>query len=127
MTPIVFNHTVPPDSPRGRADKTPGHGLSAAYSRVAIQCAFDAGLVRRNGAVADRSASVVGGDTLLFSLPETVPSELLPNAIALEIISEDRHLLAAVNKPAGMVVHPGAGTGGDTLGCMRSWPIAAAA
>ncbi|TAG32900.1 MAG: RluA family pseudouridine synthase [Verrucomicrobia bacterium] len=34
--------------------------------------------------------------------------------IALDVLFEDQHLLV-VNKPAGMVVHPGAGTGDDTL------------
>ena len=41
-------------------------------------------------------------------------SELRPVDIPLDVIFEDRHMLA-VNKPAGMVVHPGAGTREDTL------------
>ncbi len=54
------------------------------------------------------------GDVIEFSLPQAAPSELAPAAIPLSILYEDEHLVA-VDKPAGMVVHPGAGTGGDTL------------
>jgi 23S rRNA pseudouridine1911/1915/1917 synthase len=56
----------------------------------------------------------VGGDVLEFAWPETTAAELRPAEIALTILFEDEHLLA-VDKAAGMVVHPGAGTGGDTL------------
>ena len=105
--------TVPEGTLRERADKI----LATAFpqfSRVAIQRAFDAGRVTRNGQAVAKKGSVSAGDALAFSLPETVASDLTPNAIPLEIIFEDRHMLA-VNKHAGMVVHPGAGTGGDTL------------
>ncbi|MBS0631096.1 MAG: RluA family pseudouridine synthase, partial [Verrucomicrobia bacterium] len=44
----------------------------------------------------------------------TKPAELKAVDIPLEVIFEDKHLLA-VNKTAGMIVHPGAGTGEDTL------------
>jgi 23S rRNA pseudouridine1911/1915/1917 synthase len=43
-----------------------------------------------------------------------VPAELKPVAIPLGVLYEDEHLLA-INKAAGMVVHPGVGTGEDTL------------
>ena len=98
---------------RQRADKA----LAAEFpehSRSAIQRAFGAGLVRRNGAPIGQSEFVRAGDALEFSLPETTALELLPNPLPLEIVWEDAQLIA-VNKAAGMVVHPGAGTGGDTL------------
>ncbi|MDR1284512.1 MAG: RluA family pseudouridine synthase [Opitutaceae bacterium] len=116
--------TVPETVRRERADKF----LAAAFpehSRVAWQRAFDAGLVRRvagsggsgggNGVrVLDKKDEVRAGDVLVFSHPETRPSELRPADIPLAILYEDEHLLA-VNKPSGMVVHPGSGTGEDTL------------
>ena len=107
------SYTVPPDSSRARADKV----LATAFpehSRVAFQRCLDAGLVTRNGKVIDRSADVVAGDELIFSFPEVKPTELKAVDIPLDIIFEDKHLLA-INKAAGMVVHPGAGTGDDTL------------
>jgi 23S rRNA pseudouridine1911/1915/1917 synthase len=75
---------------------------------------LDAGLVSRRGEVLGRDAKVVGGDEIEFSFPPTKPAELKPVDIPLEVLFEDKHLLA-VNKPAGMVVHPGAATGENTL------------
>ncbi len=109
----TIRHTVPPGSARARADKV----LAAAFpehSRVAFQRAMDVGLVTRNGKVIDRSAELVGGDELAFAFPELKPAELKAVDIPLDVIHEDKHLLA-INKAAGMVVHPGAGTGEDTL------------
>lgn len=108
-----LRYTVPPGSARARADKV----LATAFpehSRVAFQRALDAGRVTRNGKPIDRSTDVVVGDELAFSFPETKPSELKAVDIPLDVLYEDKHLLA-INKAAGMVVHPGAGTGEDTL------------
>ena len=105
--------TVPENICRERADKV----LAAHFpehSRAALQRAFDAGLVTLAGKAVLRKQSVNTGDTLVFALPETRPTELRAVEIPLEILYEDEHLLA-VNKAAGMVVHPGAGTGEDTL------------
>lgn len=106
-------YTVPPEFRRVRADKAlakafPGH------SRAALQRAFDAGLVRRNAVVITKSDEVRAGDRVEFCLPEVVPAGLRAVAIPLDVLYEDEHLLA-VNKAAGMVVHPGVGTGEDTL------------
>jgi 23S rRNA pseudouridine1911/1915/1917 synthase len=98
-----------------RADKI----VAAAHpelSRAAVQRAFEAGLVRL-GAKAEPIAKnhrVSAGDALEYAFPEVRSTELLPKAIALEVIFEDDDLVA-INKPPGMVVHPGAGTGDDTL------------
>jgi 23S rRNA pseudouridine1911/1915/1917 synthase len=104
---------VPPGTRRTRADKVLAQAFPA-HSRAALQRAFDAGLVRRRGRPLAKSDEVRAGDVIEFSLPETKPSELKPVAIPLEILFEDGHLLA-LNKPAGMVVHPGVGTGENTL------------
>ena len=106
-------YTVPSGSRRLRADKA----LALAFpehSRTAIQRAFDAGLVSLRGAVIKRDQAVAGGDVIEFSFPGTVAAELKAVAIPLDVLFEDKHLLA-VNKPAGMIVHPGAATGDDTL------------
>jgi 23S rRNA pseudouridine1911/1915/1917 synthase len=96
-----------------RADRV----LAAAFpehSRTALQRAFDAGLVTRGGAVISRDTAVAGGDRLEFVLPDVAPTDLKPADIPLDVLYEDRHLLA-VNKASGMIVHPGAATGEDTL------------
>ena len=104
---------VPDRIRRCRVDKA----LAIAYpeqSRVAWQRSIDAGLVTRDGKVLSRKEDVHAGEEIHFDLPETVPVELEPADIPLDVLFEDEHLLV-VNKPTGMVVHPGAGTGNDTL------------
>ncbi len=108
-----FTYTVSAGVRRIRADKALAIGFPD-HSRVALQRAFDAGLVLLAGKPIKRSHAVVGGDELSLSLPDVVPSELKPVEIPLDVIFEDKHLLA-INKAAGMIVHPGAGTGEDTL------------
>jgi 23S rRNA pseudouridine1911/1915/1917 synthase len=110
---VTQTHTVPEDVRHARADKA----LAMAFpehSRVAFQRSFDAGLVRLRGKAIARKATVHAGDEVEFSFPEVVPSELKAVKIKLSVIYEDKSLLA-INKPAGMVVHPGAGTREDTL------------
>lgn len=96
-----------------RADKALASAFPE-YSRVAVQRAFDAGLVKLGDRSLTRDHELLPGESLSFQFPATRPLELRPVEIPLDILFEDRHLLA-VNKPAGMVVHPGAGTGEDTL------------
>ena len=106
-------HTVPESVRTARADKA----LSLAFpehSRVAFQRSFDSGLVSLRGRPIERSATVHAGDVLEFSFPDVVANELRAVKIRLSILFEDKSLLA-VDKPAGMVVHPGAGTREDTL------------
>ncbi len=109
----VQSHTVPEDVRSARADKA----LATAFpehSRVAFQRSFDSGLVVLRGKPIERSATVHAGDVLQFSFADVVSNELRAVKIKLDVIYEDKALLA-VNKPAGMVVHPGAGTREDTL------------
>ena len=105
--------TVPADIRRARADKV----LAQAFpdqSRVAWQRAIEAGLVSRAGQPLGKSDELHGGEVVVFSLPETKPSELKPVDLPVDVLYEDEHLIA-LNKAAGMVVHPGAGTGDDTV------------
>jgi len=107
------SYTVPEGIRRLRADKA----LAIAFpehSRTALQRAFDSGLVTVRGLAVSRDQSVAGGDTIEFAFPDTKPAELRAVDIPLDVLFEDKHLLA-VNKAAGMVVHPGAATGEDTL------------
>lgn len=96
-----------------RADKVLAEAFPE-HSRVALQRAFDAGLVTLRGRAIKRDQAVNTGDELTFALPETKPAALKAVDIPLDILYEDKHLLA-INKAAGMIVHPGAGTGEDTL------------
>jgi 23S rRNA pseudouridine1911/1915/1917 synthase len=106
---------VPEGVRKERADKI----VCAAHpelSRAAVQRVFEEGLVRMRGsevAIA-KNHRVSSGEVVVYRFPPNKPAELAPNPIALEVLFEDEHLIA-INKPAGMVVHPGAGTRDDTL------------
>lgn len=110
---MLQTYTVPEGVRRLRADKA----LALAFpehSRTALQRAFDAGRVTLGGAPIGRDHSVAGGDVLEFSVPDVTPTDLKAVDIPLDVLYEDKHMLA-VNKASGMVVHPGAATGEDTL------------
>lgn len=106
-------YLVPAGARRTRADKVLAQAFPE-HSRAALQRAFEAGLVLRGGKQIAQSDDVRGGDRLEFSLPAAKPAELKPVALPLDILFEDQHLVV-IDKPTGMVVHPGVGTGEDTL------------
>lgn len=54
------------------------------------------------------------GDLVEFELEALVPLDLRPQDLGLDILYEDRNV-AVINKPAGLVVHPGAGNPDGTL------------
>src|SRR5690606_39229762 len=106
-------YTVPEGARRLRADKA----LALAFpdhSRTALQRAFDGGMVKLRGAPIGRDHGVAAGDVIEFDFPPTTAAELRPVDIPLNVLYEDRHLLAG-NKRSGMIVRPGAATGEDTL------------
>lgn len=51
---------------------------------------------------------------IVLTLPSEKPAELIPFDFEIPVLYQDEHL-AVVHKPAGMTVHPGAGTGDDTM------------
>jgi 23S rRNA pseudouridine1911/1915/1917 synthase len=107
------SYTVPEGIRRMRADKALAQAFPE-HSRTALQRAFDAAMVKLRGAAITRDHAVDAGDVLEFEFPDVAPTELKPVDIPLDVLYEDKHMLA-VNKASGMVVHPGAATGEDTL------------
>ncbi len=104
---------VPEGKCRERADKVLAQAFPE-HSRVAFQRALEAGLVKADGKVISQAEDVGSGQTLEFSFPEVKTTELKAVDIPLDVIFEDKHLIV-LNKAAGMVVHPGVGTGEDTM------------
>jgi 23S rRNA pseudouridine1911/1915/1917 synthase len=74
----------------------------------------DEGLVLVNGQVEKKRYKVALLDEVEVEFPLETSAHLLAQDIPLDILFEDEHLLV-VNKPASMVVHPGAGQVKDTL------------
>jgi 23S rRNA pseudouridine1911/1915/1917 synthase len=84
------------------------------YSRARLQSWIEAGAVRIDGQVPRARDKVHGGERVRIEArlePETqVPAEALP----VDVIHKDRGIFV-INKPAGLVVHPGAGNASRTL------------
>ena len=83
-------------------------------SRSRIKALIESGHILLNGKTCRPSEQVRSGDSIVISEPEPEPVELEAQDIPLKILFEDQHLLV-VDKPAGMVVHPGAGIREGTL------------
>ena len=67
-----------------------------------------------NEIITNPSKKVLTGDKLSLQIPEPKEASLKPYNFKLEIIHEDDDLLV-INKPAGIIMHPGAGNYDKTL------------
>ncbi len=103
---------VPPEGEGERLDRFLSSTCSLSRSR--LQRLIREGHVWVDGRGRKSSFSLSGGATVEIELPPPSPSHIRPQAIPLEILHEDDALIV-VNKPAGLVVHPGAGNPDHTL------------
>ncbi len=79
-------------------------------SRARVQLLIEAGQVRVDGVPVKAKARLKGGEAIeIEGQPQVEPLHATPEDIPLEILFEDK-FLAVVNKPAGMMVHAGAGS-----------------
>ena len=83
-------------------------------SRSRLQALIAAGEVQVDSAPARASSRVRLGQRAVVRVPPAVPAEPQAEDIPLRVVHEDASLLV-IDKPAGLVVHPGAGTAGGTL------------
>ena len=86
------------------------------YSRTQIQHAIQDGGASVDGRVQKASYLLSGGEEveITISLPHNGPESIEPEPIPLDIVFEDDFLIM-LNKPAGLLVHPGAGQPSGTL------------
>jgi len=89
-------------------------GAMEGLTRSMAQRLIAAGMVTVEGTVQKSSLKLRGGEKVSVTVPPPVPAEPVAEAIPLEILYEDCDIVV-VNKPAGMVVHPGAGNAHGTL------------
>jgi 23S rRNA pseudouridine1911/1915/1917 synthase len=83
-------------------------------SRAQWQQLIKEGLVTLDGRPIKASLRLEGGEQIVATLPDVAETELIAEAIPLDIRYEDKDLLL-INKPAGMVVHPAAGHNQGTV------------
>ncbi len=98
-----------------------GERLDAFLARVApdmsrsgAQKLIEQGNVLRNGKKAKKNDRLEVDDQISVTIPEPVPTDIIPREMPLEIVYEDEDVLV-INKPKGLVVHPAAGHLDDTL------------
>lgn len=85
-----------------------------ALSRTRIKTLIDGGHVQVDGAPRKPSHRLKTGEHVQAVVPAPPADEMAAEAIPLRVILEDAHILV-VDKPAGMVTHPGAGRSTGTL------------
>ena len=96
-----------------RIDKALAH-LCQDYSRSTIQSWIKQGLVVLDDEVPKQKDKVFGGEEIDIAVPEIRTGEWEAQDIPIDVVYEDGSMLV-VNKPAGLVVHPGAGNPDGTL------------
>ena len=89
--------------------------LCTDHSRSRLQSLISDGQVYLNNKVLTSASLKVGeGDVIRLTIPDPKPAKQQPENIPLDVVYEDDDLLV-INKPVGLVVHPGAGNWSGTL------------
>ncbi len=92
------------------------------WSRARLQRLITDGDVLVNGKAVKPSYKLHEGEEIDVDLVEAPAAVFKPEDIPLDIVFEDEYL-AVINKPAGMVVHPGAGNATGTLANAIAWHL----
>ena len=118
-----MNVIVPASLGGERVDKAVA--LLTGLPRSEVNQLVEAGAVRVDGRpVASRSRKLVAGDELDVDVPPPPDRSLVADpSVEVPVVFADDHVLV-VDKPAGMVVHPGAGSPGGTMvhGLLATYP-----
>jgi 23S rRNA pseudouridine1911/1915/1917 synthase len=88
--------------------------LLPQYSRQRLQSWIEAGAVRLDGAVPRSKDKVLGGEQVRIRAEIQAETTVVAESLPVAVVYEDA-ALRIINKPAGVVVHPGAGNPGRTL------------
>ena len=109
-------HLTVPDASYGRRLDQVLAELLPQHSRNRLQAWVREGCVQIDGRLeAEPKRKVLGGERLTIAAPEDARTQSeQPEDIPLNIVFEDETLLV-INKPAGLVVHPGSGNWSGTL------------
>ncbi len=98
-----------------RLDKIVSARVGDQLTRTQVQTLIRDGQVTVDGEVIKPGIKLKGGEKIVVTVPPVPEDQTVePEAISLEIVYEDTDL-AVINKPAGLVVHPGTGNQTGTL------------
>ena len=114
MTSSTVHLTVPDDAEGSRLDRFLSEQVQGR-TRSFLQRLIREGLVQVDGRAAPKPGlGLRAGMRVEIEIPTSPPDRPMPEMIPVEVSHEDEHLLV-VNKPAGLVVHPGHGRRTGTL------------
>jgi len=112
-SPEQFEFIVSAEHAGSRLDRFLAASLPD-LSRTRIQSLMDEGRVRVDHAVRKPSHRVALGEVVAVEIPPPPPPGVQPEEIPLAILYEDADI-AVIDKPANLVVHPGAGADAGTM------------
>lgn len=105
---------IVPDTAAGRRFDAVVAELFPEYSRSRLTEWIKAGEVLLDGAQVRPRDPLRGGEVVTLNVVLETQTDAQPEDIPLDVLFEDEHLLV-INKPVGLVVHPGAGNHSGTL------------
>jgi 23S rRNA pseudouridine1911/1915/1917 synthase len=111
---VIRHEAVVPLSAAGRRFDQTLAEMFPDYSRSRLAAWVKAGAVTLDGAPAPPRQLLRGGERVRLEAELEAEVASRPEAIGLAVVHEDEHLLV-IDKPAGLVVHPGAGNPRGTL------------
>lgn len=114
MTAPDARHALVPAAAAGRRLDAVLAELFPEYSRSRLSAWIKGGQVTVDGAPARPRDPVHGGETIVLDAVEEVQTHAVAEDIPLDVLYEDEHVFV-LDKPAGLVVHPGAGNPAGTL------------
>ena len=112
-SPSLRQATVPSSAAGRRLDAVLAE-LFPEYSRSRLSAWIKSGDVTVGGAALRGRDSVHGGEAIVLSVVQETQTHAVAEDIPLDILYEDEHVFV-LDKPAGLVVHPGAGNPDGTL------------
>lgn len=110
---ISLHAVVPPELAGSRLDQAAAQ-LFGEYSRERLKQWIQEGTLTLDGKQAKPKEKVMGGEQLTVAVTLQDETVAVAENIPLDIVHEDDQLII-INKPAGLVVHPGAGNHQGTL------------
>ncbi|MCX7678157.1 MAG: RluA family pseudouridine synthase [Spirochaetes bacterium] len=110
----IIELMVPEEAEGDRIDRFCANALEQDFSRNLIQKLIKSAAILVNDKPIKQNYRIKKDDRIVLHIPEPETLDIIPEDVPFEIVYEDDDV-AVVNKPAGLVVHPGPGNWRGTL------------